>query len=144
MKSLAPSPLIVVDTNVIVSALLKADSMPAMLLGSILSGRQQIAVDARILLEYRDVLGRPAFRFDQTLVGVVLEALEYNALTVAARPLARQLPDLADCKFLEVAAAVTPPAVLVTGNLRHFPVVLCGVVSVLSPRAFLDLYHSRG
>lgn len=134
--------VIVLDTNVVVSALLKADGPPALLLGAILRGQVQIAFDARILTEYRDVLLRPKFGFDPTRVSIELEDLAHEGIAVAAPPLDIHLPDHDDLKFLEVASALNPPVVLITGNMRHFPSELCGQVRVMAPREWLERLYS--
>lgn len=141
MTSRDTRPVIVLDTNVVVSALLKADSGPALLLGAVLRGRVQMAFDARMLSEYRDVLLRPKFSFNPTRVRILLEALEHEGIAVAAPFLDTPLPDPGDRKFLEVASALEPHATLVTGNLRHFPLELRGQVRVLAPRDFLEQSH---
>jgi predicted nucleic acid-binding protein len=52
------------------------------------------------------------------------------------------LPDPDDEPFLSVAAAAA--AVLISGNLRHFPVRVRAEVTVLSPRAFVDGMRGGG
>ena len=55
--------LIVLDTNVLVSAQLKRNTPPSAILDAILEKKLQIAVDNRILSEYQQVLGRPRYKF---------------------------------------------------------------------------------
>lgn len=131
-------PVVVLDTNVVVSALLKANSLPARLLAAVLGGGLRIAFDARILTEYRDVLLRPKFGFNPIHVELVLEALERDGIAVAAPTWELSLPDPDDRKFLEVASALEPPALVITGSIRHFPTELCGRVRVETPRDFLE------
>lgn len=138
MRSEKGTPIAVLDTNVIVSALLKADSPPARLLAAVVRGNLTKAFDARILTEYRDVLLRPKFGFDPSRIEFVLEAIERDGIAVAALTWALSLPDPDYCKFLEVASAVEPPAVVVTGNTRHFPAESCGSVRVAKPREYLE------
>ena len=131
------TPVVVLDTNAVISALLKADSPPARLLAAVLGGGLRIAFDARILTEYRDVLLRPKFGFNPTHVDLVLEALERDGIAVAAPTWELSLPDADDRKFLEVASALEPPAVVITGDIRHFPTELRERVHVETPRDFL-------
>lgn len=138
MRSAKVLPVVVLDTNIIVSALLRADSPPARILAAVLGGALRIAIDARILTEYRDVLQRPKFNFNATHVDLVLEAIERDGIAVAAPAWDALLPDPDDLKFLEVASALEPPAVVITGNIRHFPSELCGNVRVETPRDFLE------
>jgi putative PIN family toxin of toxin-antitoxin system len=53
---------IVVDTNVMVSALLSPTGKPAQVLEYISSGRMQICLNAQIFAEYVDVLFRPKLK----------------------------------------------------------------------------------
>ncbi len=131
-------PIVVLDTNVVVSALLKADSPPARLLAAVLRGDLRIAFDARILTEYRDVLLRKKFGFDPTRVDLVLEAIERDGIVVAALRWNLSLPDVDNLKFLEVASALEPSAVVITGNIRHFPEEFRGSVRVVTPHDFLE------
>lgn len=140
MRSAKGSTVIVLDTNVIVSALVKADSPTARVLAAVLGGGLRIAFDARILTEYRDVLVRPKFGFNPAHVDLVLEALARDGIAVIAPTWKLSLPDPDDRKFLEVASALEPPAVVITGNIRHFPTELCGRVRVETPRDFLEQY----
>jgi predicted nucleic acid-binding protein len=82
-------------------------------------GRLTVALDDRILAEYREVLARTKLRLNQGAVSEILTLLQYSGIRVIAPPLDAVLPDPDDIPFLEVAAEAG--AVLVTGNLRHFP-----------------------
>lgn len=138
MTSANATPIVVLDTNVVVSALLKADSLPARLLSAVLRGDLRIAFDARILMEYRDVLLTQKFEFDPTRVDLVLEVVERDGIAVAALTWTLSLPDPDDVKFLEVASALEPSAVVITGNIRHFPEESRGSVRVVTPHDFLE------
>jgi predicted nucleic acid-binding protein len=52
---------IVVDTNVLVSALLRPGSLPGRVLDLVLARRVGLALDHRIFTEYDAVLSRPEF-----------------------------------------------------------------------------------
>jgi putative PIN family toxin of toxin-antitoxin system len=128
--------VVVLDTNVLVSALLNPLGPPAQILGLTLIGELAAAHDPRLLDEYREVLRRQEFGFSRRRVAEVLDALERDGLPATARPLLARLPDPADEPFLEVAAAAR--AWLVTGNMRHFPPGKRGGVVVLTPRELLE------
>jgi putative PIN family toxin of toxin-antitoxin system len=53
---------ITIDTNVIVSVLLKHDSNPAMIVALILQGQIRFCLSKEIFEEYQGVLKRPKFR----------------------------------------------------------------------------------
>lgn len=126
---------VVLDTNVLVSALLSPFGPPGRILDLVLSGKLAIAFDDRLLAEYRDVLTRPRFGFDRADVFRLLTYLTTTGLLVAASPWSEPLPDPDDAMFLEVAAAAG--ATLVTGNLKHFPPDHRRGVDVRSPADFL-------
>jgi uncharacterized protein len=124
---------VVIDTNVLVSALLSPHGPPAQLLRLALQGELVTLFDERILAEYREVLERPRFGFDAADVDDVLEGIEWTGELVHARPLAIELPDPFDLPFLEVAVSGAADT-LVTGNQRHFrPVKGSHEVTLLSP-----------
>lgn len=128
--------IVVLDTNVIVSALLSPFGPPGRILDLVLAGLLRPAFDDRILAEYRQVLNRPRFAFPAADIAAVLDYFVAYGQAVVALPLNRALPDADDLAFLEVAAAAG--AVLVTGNLAHFPESACSDVQVLTPAAFLE------
>ena len=132
---------IVLDTNVLVSALLSPFGAPGRILDLILAGKIRLAYDDRILAEYRAVLMRPKFGFDRLHIEALLEECAGAGFLVPAPPLSLALPDPADAVFVEVAAAALAP--LVTGNSRHFPPDLCAGVLVLAPAAFLERWQQE-
>ena len=71
---------IVLDTNVVVSGLLKSQGNPARVLTLALAGGMQICHDKLILAEYAEVLARPRFKFDPKRVREVLAKLEVDGL----------------------------------------------------------------
>jgi putative PIN family toxin of toxin-antitoxin system len=135
---------VVIDSNVVVSAMLSPHAPPAQVVRLALQGDLAPCHDGRILAEYREVLSRPKFDFDAEDVRALLEGIEWVGETVFARPLSVELPDPDDRPFLEVAAAAKAGA-LVTGNARHYrPVQGRHDVRVLAPRALLDLLAKEG
>jgi putative PIN family toxin of toxin-antitoxin system len=133
---------IVLDTNVLVSALLRQGSIPDQVVGLVLAGRLNLVVDSRIVAEYRDVLDRPEFAFPIDEVEAVLAFVE-RAEWVVADPLDLALPDESDRPFLEVAVAGGADT-LVTGNPKHFRLRGARLdLAVLTPRALLDRLASE-
>ncbi len=128
---------VVLDTNVIVSAALTASGPCARILDMALEGAVTLFADDRILGEYDEVLRRPELRLDAADVGDLLEFVRRVAARAISVPVKDALPDADDLPFLEVAAAAD--AVLVTGNLRHFPRSARAGVTVLKPAEFLEI-----
>ena len=123
--------LVVLDTNVLVSALLSPFGPPARVPDPALGGEIRLAYDDRVMAEYREVLARPKFGFSPEDVADVLAFLEGDGEPVTALPLSCELPDAGDLPSLEVAAHAK--AILVTGNTAHYPASVRGAVSVLTP-----------
>ena len=96
-----------------------------------------LCADDRIPDEYDTVLHRPELRIVPEEAAMVLELIGSAVQVAPALPLPVQLPDPTDLPFLEVATAAQ--AVLVTGNVRHFPKPACREAAVLRPSEFLDL-----
>ena len=134
---------IVLDTIVLLSGLLSPYGPPGSILRLITAGAVRICYDARILVEYRQVLLRPAFPFTEIQVDSLLDHLQADGDLVAALPLVERLPDPEDEIFLEVALSGDAQC-LVTGNLKHYPVQNRHGVRVESPRAFLELFRTGG
>lgn len=134
--------ILVVDTNVVVSALLSPRGAPGRVLDLVLGRALDLAVDDRILAEYRAVLTRPRFGFDAADVEALMTFLVATAVPAFARPLSTRLPDEADEAFPEVAIAARADA-LVTGNLRHYPVADRAGVLVMSPAEFIAQMRAR-
>jgi putative PIN family toxin of toxin-antitoxin system len=132
---------IVLDTNVLVSALLKPRSKPAAVLRLVINGHVQIAFDIRILTEYREVLERPRFHFTSEQIDPLLDYIEDEGVLAVGVPLPKGLPDPADEPFLEVALSARADAI-VTGNKRHYPATASAGIRILSPAEFLEFFHS--
>ncbi len=133
---------LVVDTNVLVSALLSPHGRPARILDWTLAGELTLLVDDRVLDEYRRVLQRTKFGFDPRDLRTLLAALASLAEHVTAVPLDLELPDPDDLPFLEIAACAQADA-LVTGNARHFrPLQGRHRVAVVSPARAVASFRS--
>lgn len=129
---------IVLDTNVVVSALLTGGGTADMAVQLVVQGAATLLVDSRILAEYDVVSARPRFALYSSERRLLLELLQRLAEPVVAAPLQLTLPDLDDRMFVEVALAGRAD-VIVTGNVRDF-IPRDGALSipVISPRAFVD------
>ena len=111
--------LVVIDTNILVSALWSRNSNPAKIVSMILRGVLVPCFDYRIITEYREVLKRPGFGFSEGEINSLLGWFESNGHSVVAKPSDIDFTDEADKMFYEVAKHCG--AVLITGNLKHFP-----------------------
>jgi putative PIN family toxin of toxin-antitoxin system len=134
--------IIVLDTNVIVSGILRPYSKAAAILRLAATGMIQLAYDFRILSEYRDVLNRPKFTFVNEDINAFLDQVEKEGVLVSVMPLKFRLSDPDDEPFLEVALAVRTEAII-TGNKRHFPRKEYQETRILSPAEFLEVFEDR-
>lgn len=110
---------IILDTNVLVSALLSPDGNAARILDLLLNDALQICYDARIIAEYEDVLLRPKFSFDKRDVTTLVSFFIATGDSITPAPCRIDLPDEGDRKFYELLQSSN--ARLVTGNLKHYP-----------------------
>lgn len=113
----------VIDTNVVVSAMLKKDSMPALVLKEVLVGNIHLLVNDDILDEYLEVLRRKKFGFPIDAVMNLVDELKKQAIYVDATPTEEYMSDPDDAVFYEIVmeARKDADAYLITGNLKHFP-----------------------
>ena len=110
---------VVLDTNILVSALLSPLGSPAKILALVYDRQITACYDDRILMEYEAVLLRPKFPFDPAEVSIVLDSIIKKGVRTIAPPLDTLFIDESDRKFYEVAKFCG--AKLITGNQKHFP-----------------------
>ena len=116
--------MIVIDTNVLVSALRSSTGFSRRLVVEVLHRRIVAAVSVPLFIEYEDVLSRPvqlkAFRLKVTDIGIFLDGLASVLTPVDIAYLWRpQLKDPADEMVLE-AAANASASHIVTWNVKDF------------------------
>ena len=129
----------VIDTNVIVSAMLskKSDSSVIKVLNAVLSKKIVPMYNSEILSEYREVLARKKFRLPPLLVSSVIDQIEKQGVSSERICSNEYFPDSDDRVFYEVALS-KDDAYLVTGNARHFPKTRV----VVSPSEMLDILEN--
>lgn len=112
---------IVVDTNVVVAALLHPDRNPARALQELVSRGWRLLYDARIEDEYREVLGRAKLRMITAIARErLLGSLLLGAERIVPDVYVGALPDDDDRAFVEVCISGHAD-ILLTGNGRDFP-----------------------
>jgi putative PIN family toxin of toxin-antitoxin system len=130
---------LVMDTNVLVSALLSPHGAPASVLRLVVNGAARMAFDERIMQEYRNVLKRPDFPFRDAQIDALLGYLEEVGLRVTPTPLNIRLTDPDDLPFVEVALSVKADCI-VTGNKKHFQAAHDLGVTVFSPAELMERF----
>jgi putative PIN family toxin of toxin-antitoxin system len=111
---------IVLDTNVLVSALMNVNGIPAKILASILNGKIQLLYDNRIIFEYVDVLSRKEFGFSLEIINAMIDYFKHSGEFINAEYINIKFSDETDKKFYEVYKS-GEARYLVTGNIKHFP-----------------------
>lgn len=129
---------VVVDTNVVVSAILR-DRLPEKVLLFLLSRSDFEWVASReILTEYREVLSRPKFALPDSLLTAWEERFR---LGIAEWPVATSVSfprDYKDARFL-ACALVADADFLVTGDRDFSEARLIGQTKIVSIRQFDEL-----
>ena len=127
----------VIDTNVLVSAAMKPESVPGQVLELVLDGMIVPVLDKTIMKEYRDVLIRPKFGFPERIVEDLLDEIDGRGIYVVAGHTNVELPDPKDAAFFEVVMETRKEenAYLITGNIKHFP----ETSFIITPRQMLEI-----
>ena len=135
--------LVVLDTNVIVSAGIQPAGHPARIVDAALAGVIVSVVCPAIIGEYNDVVNRPKFKKGK------LPPQWLNALVAGSHHVDQELqnwpsagPDPDDLVFLELAHLTG--AVLVTGNIADYPVGIRHGVKVIEPAAYMRHLETLG
>ena len=126
----------VIDTNVIVSALITKNSEAATIhvIRAVLNGQVVPVYNKAILREYEEVLKRKKFHLDESVVDSMISY--FMAFGMEEEQIHTDLvfPDEDDRVFYEVSLS-NDDAYLVTGNLKHYP----RTIMVLTPSEFVKL-----
>ncbi|MCQ2798823.1 MAG: putative toxin-antitoxin system toxin component, PIN family [Bacilli bacterium] len=113
----------VIDTNVLVSALLssKDDAATVRVLGLVFNNFVTPLFSSETYTEYEEVLARPKFKFDPDEIAFVLTAIKEKGVLVNPSRTNVVLPDMKDLPFYEIVMDKrVDGAYLVTGNKKHF------------------------
>lgn len=138
-----PPPLVVLDTNVLVSAIRSRRGASFRVLEQLGSGRYEIAVSVPLVLEYEDAMVRQRGSLPAEAVGDVIDYIcriaRPQQIFYLWRPLLR---DPKDDMVAEVAVAAGAEAV-VTHNLRDFAALKPFGIRIERPQDFLRLIGGR-
>lgn len=116
--------LVVIDTNVIVSALLSkhSDASTVQVINALLDDQITPIYNDEILAEYNEVLHRKKFHFPESTIQATLHYLQKYGIYADRLSTNENLPDPKDLVFYEVCMAKRDEdSMLVTGNMKHFP-----------------------
>jgi putative PIN family toxin of toxin-antitoxin system len=110
---------VVLDTNIIVSALLQPYGPPAQVFVLAIGGSIQLCISGSVYSEYEEVVNRPRFRLSEDTINGALHTIREKSFWVRPTETIRACSDSDDDIFLECAHAAQANY-LVTGNLKHF------------------------
>lgn len=130
--------LVVIDTNVLISALLSkhSDAATVQVLNAVFDGTIIPVFNDEILAEYDNVLHRPKFKFSDTNIQLLLDTIKTYGVFEKQLITNEILPDPKDLVFYEVVMAKQDEnAYLVTGNSKHFP----KKPFIVTPNELLDI-----
>jgi len=137
---------VVLDTNVLVQALISAQGPANTIVGLALTRSFELLLDDRIREEYDDVLTRARLKFHRSDVQHLLKCIDLMATRISSASLpggTKGFPDPDDVVFLETAVSRQAQE-LVTANLRHFPPSLRHGIPVISPVDFVRRFVHVG
>lgn len=132
----------VIDTNVLVSALLSSNENAAtvQIIQRLYEGNIIPVFSDEILAEYNEVLRRKKFHFSEELICTLLNTMISIGKRIVPSPSGEILPDMKDLPFYEVVLEKqAEDAYLVTGNIKHFPIK----PFIVTPREFLSLLDAQ-
>jgi putative PIN family toxin of toxin-antitoxin system len=132
---------VILDTNVIVSALIQKSYPHHIVFDYVLDGQVQLCLSEALLNEYRSVLSRSKFskinNFEYN-AEIVLNRFAKTALFYVPEICLDILKDKSDNKLLELADE-SHADFLITGNSVHFTITHYKYTQILSPRSFWEM-----
>ena len=132
---------VVVDTNVVVSGVLRDEGLPASILDLASNKKILMIVSASILAEYEEVLRRPHFKIAPARVNQILFIIRTTSILVKPTVTLAISRDESDNRFYE-CATTGKADYLVTGNIKHFPLSYKST-KVVTPREFIELVGAK-
>ena len=128
----------VIDTNIIISALLTSNlsSPTKSVINKVRDGGIIPMINSDIMEEYRDVLSRRKFHFSDTDISDTLNLFKMRGEDYTPECLRKVFIDANDITFYETFL-MREDAYLITGNLKHFP----AESRILSPADMMHIVH---
>jgi putative PIN family toxin of toxin-antitoxin system len=128
---------VVIDTNVVVSANLSDEGLPAAILDLAANRIILMFISPAVLAEYETVLRRPHLNLNPATVASSLAVIRNTSRLVKPTRRLTVTEDEPDNRFLECAIAAGADYII-TGNTKHFPERFQNI-GIVTPRQFLDL-----
>ena len=131
----------VIDTNVIVSSMLKNQSTPGQIIRLVTQNTIIPLLNEEILQEYIEVITRNRFHFSKTLIENTISLIKSKAIYLQREQTLEQFIDKEDIVFFEIvlSARSTMDAYLITGNIKHYPIRSY----VVTPTQMIDIIEKE-
>jgi putative PIN family toxin of toxin-antitoxin system len=132
---------VVIDTSVLVSAMIKYDSNLGQVIEFAFKGEFIPVPNEQIFSEYKEVLARPKFKLTEELISFIIDGIVDKAVMIEAEEIKVDMPDPKDVIFYAVTmeAKKLTDTYLVTGNLKHFP----SRSFIVTPKQLLEVLSLR-
>ncbi|HEX3966864.1 MAG TPA: putative toxin-antitoxin system toxin component, PIN family [Edaphobacter sp.] len=129
---------LVIDTNVLISAALKSESLQRTVLLLAITRPARLYVSNPILDEYADVLARPELRIHKGLRHQLIQLIKNHSHAVSPSRLGQSVTsDPDDNIFIECADSARADY-LITGNQKHFP-AYWKCTKIVTSREFVNI-----
>ena len=136
---------LILDTNIIVSALI-SNSIPTKILYElVLTQKVKVCLTEEIFTEYIEVFNREKFTkytSFKSKADIVLNKLREISTYYETNRKIEILSDTSDNKFLELAA-VSSADYLITGNTLDFQITEFEYTRILTPREYWNLFEPK-
>ena len=128
---------VVLDTNVIVAAILAPTGICSKITNLVFDGEIQTYYSNGILAEYRDVLFRASLDLNRENRKLFFEIIRETGILIEPAASNIKLPDESDRIFYDTAKESR--AILITGNIKHYP----SASFIMTPAEFMRKYGSE-
>ena len=131
---------VVIDTNVLVSALLAKndDVATVQILKKMIMGEIIPVYSQEIIFEYKDVLNRKKFNFSKHLIDYFIDYIKKYIYFSKPKKINIDIINKKDLPFYEVNKnKKDKERYLVTGNIKHFP----KEPFIVTPRELIDILN---
>jgi len=126
---------VVIDTNIVVSANLQDQGLPAAVLDLAIARKVQMFISPPVMAEYEDVLHRPRLKLSAARVDAALAVIRRSGKLIHPTLTITWSKDESDNRLLECAETALADY-FVTGNIRHFPTEW-KITKIVTARSFL-------
>ena len=134
---------IIIDTNVLISALIQKSYPNFILFHCVFENRFEVCISEELLEEYIEVINRPKFsKYPDFLIRAELVISQIESIASKYYPQDRfeTIADKADNRLLELAYESNADF-LITGNSNDFTMTEFRGTKILSPKEFWDQFR---